>query len=103
LRQIGSSKTGSRRSEASRHRTKPPGTSSRGGSRLRARPSRRAKRRRSFLSDADRLERRGRTGRAQAVGLTWDSRAEKIEAFAEACLARDPASRRETGSTASRP
>jgi glycosyltransferase involved in cell wall biosynthesis len=47
---------------------------------------------RALLSDTNRLERLGQAGREQAAGLTWDSRAEKIEAFAEECLARDPAS-----------
>ncbi len=46
---------------------------------------------RVLLSDAHRLERLGRAGREQAAGLTWDSRAAKIESFAEECLARDPA------------
>jgi glycosyltransferase involved in cell wall biosynthesis len=44
-----------------------------------------------LLDDANLLERLGRAAREQAAGLTWDSRAEKIEAFAEECLARDPA------------
>ncbi len=47
---------------------------------------------RALLSDTNRLERLGQAGREQAAGLTWDSRAEKIEAFAEECLARDPTS-----------
>ena len=46
---------------------------------------------RVLLSDTNRLERLGQAGREQAAGLTWDSRAAKIEAFAEECLARDPA------------
>jgi glycosyltransferase involved in cell wall biosynthesis len=46
---------------------------------------------RVLLSDTNRLERLGRTGREQAAGLTWDSRAAKIEAFFEECLERDPA------------
>jgi glycosyltransferase involved in cell wall biosynthesis len=46
---------------------------------------------RALLSDTNRLERLGQAGREQAAGLTWDSRAAKIEAFFEECLARDPA------------
>ncbi|MBW2223140.1 MAG: glycosyltransferase, partial [Deltaproteobacteria bacterium] len=46
---------------------------------------------RVLLSDTNRLERLGRAGREQAAGLTWDRRAEKVEGFAEECLARDPA------------
>ncbi len=46
---------------------------------------------RVLLSDTDRLERLGQAGREQAAGLTWDRRAAKVEAFAEECLARDPA------------
>jgi glycosyltransferase involved in cell wall biosynthesis len=45
---------------------------------------------RVLLSDRDRLDRLGQACRAQAAGLTWDSRAAKIEAFIEECLARDP-------------
>ncbi len=44
-----------------------------------------------LLSDTNLLERLGQAGREQAAGLTWDSRAAQIEAFAEECLARDPA------------
>jgi len=47
---------------------------------------------RVLLNDTNRLERLGRAGREQAAELTWDSRATKIEAFFEECLARDPAS-----------
>ena len=46
---------------------------------------------RVLLSDTSRLERLGRAGQAQVAGLTWDSRAAKVEAFAEECMARDPA------------
>jgi len=46
---------------------------------------------RALLSDTHRLERLGQAGREQAADLTWDSRAAKIEAFFEECLARDPA------------
>ncbi len=46
---------------------------------------------RVLLSDTHRLERLGQAGLEQAAGLSWDSRATKIEAFAEECLARDPA------------
>jgi len=46
---------------------------------------------RVLLSDTNRLERLGQAGREQAAELTWDSRAAKIEAFVEECLARDPA------------
>ena len=46
---------------------------------------------RVLLSDTNRLERLGRACREQAVGLTWDGRAAKIDAFVEECLARDPA------------
>jgi len=46
---------------------------------------------RALLSDTNRLERLGQAGRERAADLTWDSRAAKIEAFFEECLARDPA------------
>jgi glycosyltransferase involved in cell wall biosynthesis len=46
---------------------------------------------RVLLGDTRRLERLGRACREQAAGLTWDSRAAKIDAFIDECLARDPA------------
>ena len=46
---------------------------------------------RILLRDTNRLERLGQAGREQVAALTWDSRAEKIEAFVEECLARGPA------------
>jgi len=49
---------------------------------------------RLLLGDAARLERLGRACQELAAGLTWDSRATKVEAFFEECLARDPASLR---------
>jgi len=45
---------------------------------------------RVLLSDTHRLDRLGRACREQAEGLTWDSRAAKIDAFVDECLARDP-------------
>lgn len=45
---------------------------------------------RVLLGDTRRLERLGRACREQAAGLTWDSRAAKIDAFVDECLARDP-------------
>ncbi|MFZ1863253.1 MAG: glycosyltransferase family 4 protein [Polyangiales bacterium] len=47
---------------------------------------------RVLLGDAERLDRLGRACRELASSLTWDSRAAKIEAFFEECLARDPSS-----------
>lgn len=47
---------------------------------------------RALLDDPERLERLGRACRELASTLTWDSRAAKIEAFFEECLARDPSS-----------
>ncbi|MEM7137366.1 MAG: glycosyltransferase family 4 protein [Myxococcota bacterium] len=47
---------------------------------------------RALLDDEERLTRLGAAGRKQAEALTWDSRAEKIEAFVRECLSRDPAS-----------
>ena len=44
-----------------------------------------------LLEDPPRQERLGRACRQLAGGLTWDSRAAKVEAFFEECLARDPA------------
>lgn len=46
---------------------------------------------RVLLGDTRRLERLGRACREQAAGLTWDSRAAKIDTFVDECLARDPA------------
>ena len=46
---------------------------------------------RVLLGDTHRLERLGRACREQAAGLTWDSRAAKIDAFIDECLVRDPA------------
>ncbi|MGB5810582.1 MAG: glycosyltransferase family 4 protein [Polyangiales bacterium] len=46
---------------------------------------------RVLLSDDRRLERLGDACATQAEALTWDSRAARIEAFMEECLARDPA------------
>jgi glycosyltransferase involved in cell wall biosynthesis len=46
---------------------------------------------RVLLGDTCRLERLGRACREQAAGLTWDSRAAKIDAFIDECLGRDPA------------
>ncbi len=45
-----------------------------------------------LLGDTARQERLGRACQTLAAGLTWDSRAAKVEAFFEECLARDPAS-----------
>jgi len=45
---------------------------------------------RVLLSDTHRLERLGRACREQAERLTWDSRAAKIDAFVDECLAGDP-------------
>jgi len=46
---------------------------------------------RILLGDPSRLDRLGQASREQAAGLTWNSRAAKIEEFFEECLARDPA------------
>lgn len=46
---------------------------------------------RVLLNDHGRLERLGRACREQATRLTWDSRAAKIDAFVDECLARDSA------------
>ncbi len=43
-----------------------------------------------LLDDSALLDRLGNACRDLAEGLTWDSRAAKIEAFFEDCLARDP-------------
>jgi glycosyltransferase involved in cell wall biosynthesis len=47
---------------------------------------------RVLLGDSERLQRLGHACRQLASTLTWDSRAAKIEAFFEECLARDPSS-----------
>lgn len=45
---------------------------------------------RALLADTARQDRLGRACRDLAAGLTWDSRAAKVESFFEECLARDP-------------
>jgi len=46
---------------------------------------------RRLLNDRERLERLGDACSRLAATLTWDSRAKRIDAFFEECLARDPA------------